>query len=515
MKNAVIYARYSSDRQNEQSIEGQLRECSKFAEEHDIHIVDTYIDRAMTGTNDQRPDFQRMLADSEKPVPWDIVLIYAIDRFGRDSIEIALNKYKLKKNGKTLISATQRTSENIDGSKNLDGILLENIYIGMAEYYSAELSQKTKRGMHETRLKGNFIGGTPNYGYSVVNNKFVVNETEAPIVKEIFDSYAAGKSIIAIERSLNNRGITNRGFPFKHNSIYKLLGKEKYTGIYRVSGYVYDNVYPAIIPHNTYEIVRKRLDKNKHGKHVPDLSYLLRGKVLCGYCGKTLASYTGTSKSGKLNRYYKCRSGKTCNCKAIRKDPLEDIVIKTILSLLNGNDNITVLANKICELHNKRIQSNTPLHILEKELNKTNNALSNLLSVIENGLCTQSTIERVQELETKKSELLGRIEIEKQNTKKALNVEEVIEFLHNTVTETPQVMIDFLIAKVELFNDKVLIYLNYTQDSPPIKPNKNESLDGTIDSDRGFIFMEWDYIIEGNRNRRQYPDRTMHIQLII
>lgn len=132
MKNAVIYARYSSERQTEQSIEGQLHKCNEFAEANDITVVDTYIDRAMTGTNDNRPAFQQMLTDCAKPVVWDIVLVYAIDRFGRNSIEIAVNKQKLKKNGKTLISATQRTSENIDGTKNLDGILLENVYIGLA-----------------------------------------------------------------------------------------------------------------------------------------------------------------------------------------------------------------------------------------------------------------------------------------------------------------------------------------------------------------------------------------------
>lgn len=137
MKTCVIYARYSSSNQTEQSIEGQLDVCSKYAKENNLHIVNTYIDRAMTGTNDNRPDFQKMLSDSERE-NWEVVLVYAIDRFGRDSVEIAINKHRLKKNGKMLISATQRTSENLDGTINLDGILLENIYIGMAEYYSVE-----------------------------------------------------------------------------------------------------------------------------------------------------------------------------------------------------------------------------------------------------------------------------------------------------------------------------------------------------------------------------------------
>ena len=130
MKSAVIYARYSSERQSEQSIEGQLRVCNEFAQRNGLRIVGTYIDRAMTGTNDHRAEFQRMLSDSDTPQEWEIVLVYALDRFGRNSVEIAINKQRLHKNGKILISATQRTSQNIDGSQNLDGIILENVMIG-------------------------------------------------------------------------------------------------------------------------------------------------------------------------------------------------------------------------------------------------------------------------------------------------------------------------------------------------------------------------------------------------
>ena len=143
MRQAVVYARYSpGSTQTYQSIEGQLTECRKFAAANDLQIVRTYEDEHLTGRNDQRPAFQQLLKDSATS-KWDIVLVYAIDRFGRNSIEIAINKYHLQKNGKTVISATQRTARNVDGSKNLDGILLENFYIGMAEYYSEELSQKS------------------------------------------------------------------------------------------------------------------------------------------------------------------------------------------------------------------------------------------------------------------------------------------------------------------------------------------------------------------------------------
>lgn len=153
MKTAVIYARYSCSSQTEQSIEGQLDVCKHYAKDNDLIIVNTYIDRAVTGTNDNRIAFQQMLSDCEKNVSWEIVLVYAIDRFGRNSIEIAINKQKLKSNGKTLISATQRTSENIDGTKNLDGILLENVYIGIAEYYSAEVQYFYRRPKYQNKTQ--------------------------------------------------------------------------------------------------------------------------------------------------------------------------------------------------------------------------------------------------------------------------------------------------------------------------------------------------------------------------
>ena len=107
MTNAVIYARYSSEKQTEQSIEGQLHKCYEYAKANDLVITNTYIDRAMTGTNDKRTAFQQMLSDSEKKTSWEVVLVYAIDRFGRNSIEIAVNKQRLKKNGKILISASE------------------------------------------------------------------------------------------------------------------------------------------------------------------------------------------------------------------------------------------------------------------------------------------------------------------------------------------------------------------------------------------------------------------------
>ena len=186
MKSAVIYARYSCDAQTEQSIEGQLRVCHEYAERNGIVIVDTYIDRAMTGTNDNRPDFQRMIKDSNKK-QWDYVLVYKLDRFSRNKYESIKYKHTLSKNNVKVVSAM----ENIPDTP--EGIILESLLEGMNQYYSAELSQKVKRGMKETRLKGLYQGGTLPYGYKLDGRKVVIDEENTTEVDITFRTLMGDK----------------------------------------------------------------------------------------------------------------------------------------------------------------------------------------------------------------------------------------------------------------------------------------------------------------------------------
>ena len=120
MKTAVIYARYSCDQQTEQSIDGQLRVCEDYAQRNGILILNTYIDRAMTGTNDNRPDFQRMIKDSSRKV-WNYVIVYKLDRFSRNKYESTVHKRTLKNNGVKVITAMENTPDTPEG------ILLENL----------------------------------------------------------------------------------------------------------------------------------------------------------------------------------------------------------------------------------------------------------------------------------------------------------------------------------------------------------------------------------------------------
>ena len=224
-KTAVIYARYSCDQQSEQSIEGQLRVCEDYAQKNGILILDTYIDRAMTGTNDNRADFQRMIKNSSRR-EWDYVLVYKLDRFSRDKYATAIHKKTLKDNGVKVLSAM----ENIPDTP--EGIILESLLEGMNQHYSAELSQKVKRGMREKRLKGNYQGGGVPYGYKVEDRKIVIDEPNAEVVRYMYKAFVEGVFAHNIITNLTARGILYHGRPFAKNTVYNVLKNDKNSGVY-------------------------------------------------------------------------------------------------------------------------------------------------------------------------------------------------------------------------------------------------------------------------------------------
>ena len=223
-KRTVIYARYSCEKQTEQSIEGQLRVCHEFAERNGYIIVHEYIDRAVSGKTDKREQFQRMLQDSAKKV-FDCVLVYKLDRFARNRYDSAINKATLKRNGVKVLSACEQITDSPEG------IILESMIEGMAEYYSAELSQKVKRGMRESCLKGNAAGIQPIFGYRIVDKKYQVVPEEAEIIRKMFDDYVNGTTIKEIKTWFEESGIrTHKGNRFSFGRISDMLRNQKYIG---------------------------------------------------------------------------------------------------------------------------------------------------------------------------------------------------------------------------------------------------------------------------------------------
>ena len=472
-KTAVIYARYSSDRQTEQSIEGQLRDCREYAQKNGIAIVGTYIDRAMTGTNDNREQFQKMLKDSDNKA-WDYVLVYKLDRFSRNKYEMAIHRKHLKDNGVKILSAKENIPETPEG------VLLESLLEGMNQYYSEELSQKTKRGLRETRIKGNYMGGPINYGYSVKHEnvgdqtaaKVIVNEDEAPVLLHIFEAYAAGNRIPDIVRELDDKGIKNRGNPFTVNSIYFMLQQEKYTGTYTIHGETFTNIYPAIIPKELYQIVRKRVDANKTGKHVIGVDYILMGKCFCGYCGRQLRSAAGTTTDGTILRYYRCPYSKKdpdCHNQSVRKEVLEEIVVNALTEELTKPNNLKILTDKVFVLYCAKYAGDSDLRRYERELAATDKAIKNILTAIEEGIFTPSTKQRLTELEEKKTRIEQAIIIESAQEKNMLTKEDIERYITDAIKLSAKQMVELLVERIDVFVDKICIKLKYS-DTPPEPP---------------------------------------------
>ena len=202
--NGVIYARYSSDNQREESIEGQLRECMAFAEKNDITILNTYIDRAFSAKTDNRPEFQHMISDSKKKM-FDVVLVWKYDRFARNRLDSLMYKQLLQRNNIKLISVTEPIMNSSVG------IIVESMIDSYNEYYSAELAEKVTRGMTENALKGKYNGGTLPIGYYIDENKyFQIDPLTAPIVLEAFQKYDEGMTMKEIVDYLRLKGLRTK-----------------------------------------------------------------------------------------------------------------------------------------------------------------------------------------------------------------------------------------------------------------------------------------------------------------
>ena len=464
MKTAVIYARYSSDNQTEQSIEGQLRVCEQYAKNNDILILKTYIDRAMTGTNDNRPDFQQMIKDSASK-EWQNIIVYKLDRFSRNKYETAKYKKVLKDNGVKLISAM----ENIPDTP--EGIILESLLEGMAEYYSAELSQKVKRGMNETRLKGNFTGGNLIYGYKVENHKILINEEQAKVVRYIYEQYALGVYVKDIIASLTEKHIFNHGKPFARNTIYNILKNEKYSGVYRFNNQTFENMYPQIVSTEIYEKVRQKTNQNKYGKRSIEVVYLLRNKLKCGYCGEPISAECGTTSQGKKRRYYKCLGKKrhttNCNKQTVRKEILEDLVIKILIEQLNSPKTLDKIAKNILKVQESEDCGNTLLTSLNKEKIETQKILDNIMKAVEQGVVNNTTNKRMTDLEKKLEDIERQIIVEKSKTNFKLTKEDILNYFNDALKLEPQLLINYLVKQIILYDDKMQIYFN----SPSITTN--------------------------------------------
>ena len=471
---AVIYARYSSDSQREASIEGQLRDCKDYAEKNGITVVGTYIDRAYSAKTDDRPDFQRMIKDSGKKI-FDVVLVWKLDRFARNRFDAVNYKYQLEKNGVHLVSVMEPISQGPEG------IMVESMLIGMAEYYSAELALKVARGERENALQCKYNGGVVPLGFTIgkEDRLYHIDPETAPIVQEIFTRYADGEPAEKIAASLNERGLRTRtGKPFVKNSFFQIFRNRRYIGEYRYKDIVTPGGIPAIVDQDLFDRVQQRFEQNRiaHGRPAKeDVSYLLTTKLFCGKCGTLMGGESGTSHMGNTYYYYKCgnakRHGKAhCDLKAIRKEPLERFVVDTAIKVIFSDEIIERLIDLVMEAQQKE---NTRLPVLKEQLRDTEKRLANLLEAIEQGILTPTTKQRLDELEARKEAL--NTSILEEELKKPVLTREWIRFWLEKFrkgdvgsTEHQRQIIDTFVNSVYVFDDRVVLNFNFTDDSKTI-----------------------------------------------
>lgn len=470
--NAVIYARYSSHNQTEQSIEGQLRDAYAFAQRRGLTVIGEYIDRAFSGTNDSRPDFQRMIRDAERK-QFRYILVWKLDRFARNRYDSALYKTRLKKHGVRVLSVMEAVS---DGP---EGILMEGLLESMAEFYSANLSENIRRGQRESVAKGWFLGGAVPYGYrSTPDHKLAAHPDTAPVVREIFRRYAAGETLTAIAADL-----TRRGIPTAHgagrwtvNSFSKMLTNPVYVGRLTYAGETLEGCAEALVDAETFEAAGTRREKNRRAPAAGRgrEHYLLSGLAFCGHCGAPLVADSGTSKGGTRYGYYSCAARKakhTCDKKSERKGYLEWYVTEQTVDYILIPDRAKFIARMITDEYKKEFQNGQSKE-LEKQLRRTQREIDRMLDTIagedlpdpvKKGLLeklNQATLRKEDiEIDLAKAKLTERIPLTEKQIIAWLSAYRAGDLMDPDFQEA---VISTFVNTVIVYDDRIAIFYNIT-----------------------------------------------------
>ena len=401
-RKGVIYARFSSHAQREESILDQIRVCSDFADREGIQIVATYADEARSGTNAAgRPEFLRMISDAQK-ADWDCVIVYKSDRFARNRYDAATYKAKLRKAGVELLSATEGVP---DGP---EGIILESVLEGMAEYYSANLAQNVLRGMEGNALKCHH-NGVHVFGYDCMpDGSYKINEHEAQGVRAVFSMLLAGSTKAAAARHLNHGGWrTKRGKQFGVQSITQILENEKYIGVYTWGDVRREGGIPAIIDRRTWEATRAKVKARGSRKAVKNESYLLSGKMYDAD-GNPYESCCGTSRNGSRHYYYRVKSTGA----SMRKEDAEDRVRKSVARLLAENPHIDdMIVDLVMQAQSESDSvEREAADAMRKRLPQIDNEIDNLIDLAAKTGAGRTIPEKLRSLERERETLLLQID---------------------------------------------------------------------------------------------------------
>lgn len=489
----VLYMRYSSNAQDDgNSIEAQRKALYKYVADNNLEVVEEYVDKAKTGTNSNRPEFIRMMSDSKKN-KFDIVLVHKFDRFSRSRYDSVVNKLELSIVGVELISVTEQFGDTPEAK------VMEGISEVFNEFYSANLSRETKKGLDINASKGLHNGGSAPLGYDVVDKKLAINEEEAVIVREIFSLYANGYTYNQIAKEMNLKGYhTKAGNPFSASSFNSILHQRKYIGEYvynlRASKAIngkcnshkhkdedevvrIPDAVPRIIDDITFNKVQDRLSMNRKRTYTykADTSYLLAGKVICGECGQHYQGNSRCSGGRKHSVYssYRCgnrqnhKTKDSCTNGEIEKNRLEQFVVEQLRQHLINEKSIKAIRKLVLD-YNLKVKSkdNQELQAYKKSLKTIKKEIANLTLAISKGVIEDSVIEELNKKSLMKKDIEDKLskleqiempEVSESTIKKALSkFDEYV--LKNNRMEIKNFINEY-VDKVIIYKDRVEVII--------------------------------------------------------
>ena len=437
---AAIYARFSSDNQNEMSIDAQVRACEEYAHSKLYEIARIYKDEAISGTTANRAEYQEMLADAVDG-KFDIILIHKYDRIARNLEEQVMLNSRLKKLNINLIAVAQNYGEGKDAD------LTKGIQWVLGEYYSANLAEETRKGHQETALKALHNGGVPPFGYDIINQKYVINEREAYYVRKMFETCLGGDKYKYLIEEMKIAGITGkRGKHLEYTQIYEILHNEKYTGTYvysvteekdraarrsKPNAIRIENAIPSIIDKETFVEAQKILSEHKHSglqKHP------CSGLVYCSCGAKMYISHT----ERKGHKYTRFICSKSCGAHGISADKI-DAAVERYMDEVLSEKNIDAVKDAIKEYRfgeierAKKFENERKKQIAEKE-----EAITNIINAIASGVFETSYDLLSEKLSKYKKE------IEDLNKTKAPEISDkkIYDWLDDVKTKSPKGFIE-------------------------------------------------------------------------
>lgn len=461
---AAAYCRFSSDLQRDGfSIEAQLTAIRNYCKQEGIELVKEYVDEARSGTNDNRPSFQQMIADS-KSGDFSCVIVHKLDRFSRDRLDFAIYRKILKQNGCSLRSVTERLDDSPES------IILESMLEGMAEYYSRNLARETMKGLKTRASKGLACSNRP-FGYDIIEGHFVKNEADALIVKEIYDRVIANESLASIARDLDQRGIRgSRGAHFQYASLKKMVENTIYYGDYTYAGEVVSNACAdPIVSLEVWTAANNQLKTHRnvaYARHRVE-DYILTGLLFCGSCG---GHYTGHCSHGKLKVYkrYRCTNSTKglCDAPVILKDKLEEYVLACIEHDLFSGSIVPELTKQLKKRLDERMASSS-VTTLRRELESFKAKNDRLLDLyLEAKLDKSAYLKKATEVSSKIKKLEAEIKAATK-TRAAISEEvikaairyyfESIKARANGSEENLAAMVHALVERITIYRDKIEI----------------------------------------------------------